>query len=48
MVPNGVEVGTRGALLPYESATSTAKFTGSRLTKTSKKKGTGKAYGWRA
>ena len=46
--PQDVEVGTRAALLPYESSTSTAKFTGSRLNKTSKKKGTGKSYGWRA
>ena len=47
-VPHDVEVALRPALLPYEASHSTAKFTGGRLTKKSRKPGDAPSYGWRA
>ena len=48
-VPEGTNVGLRPPLLPYEASHSTAKFTGGRIAKRSKKGGDGsKSYGWRA
>jgi hypothetical protein len=48
-VPQDMEVTTRQSLLPFETQTTTAKFTGSKLNKKSGK-GTQsvKSYGWRA
>jgi hypothetical protein len=47
-VPQGTNVGLRRPLLPYEATRTTARFTGGRLEKKSKKIGKSKGYGWRA
>eukprot|EP01035_Chromulina_nebulosa_P019313 gene19313-25175_t len=49
-VPKQTSVSTRPALLPYEATYTTAKFTGGRLLKKSKKPGAAgsNSYGWRA
>ena len=46
-VPHGTEVSTRKALLPYDANCTTAKFTGGKLLKKSRR-AKGDAYGWRA
>jgi len=46
-VPAGTSVGLRPSLLPFESSHTTAKFTGGKLEKRSRKGGA-KSYGWRA
>jgi len=47
-VPAGTGVNQRPALLPYEASHSTAKYTGGRIVRKSKKNNIGKSYGWRA
>ena len=47
-VPTGTNVGLRPSLMPFEAAHSTAKFTGGRISKKSKRPGAQKGYGWRA
>lgn len=44
--PQATEVTLRPALLPYEAKHTTARFTGGRLEKKSRKQE--KSYGWRA
>lgn len=46
-VPVGTGVTLRPSLLPFEASHSTAKFTGGRIEKKSRKSGS-KTYGWRA
>jgi 30S ribosome assembly GTPase len=46
-VPEGTEVTLRQPLLPYEAKHTTAKYSGGRIIKKSKKAGR-KSYGWRA
>jgi len=48
--PSDMEITVRESLLPFETKTSTAKFTGSKINKRSSKfsEKAGKAYGWRA
>ena len=47
-VPEGTTVGTRPALLPFESKSSTGKFSGGRIVRRSAKRGAkAKASGWR-
>ena len=47
-VPEGTSVGLRTPLLPFEASHTTAKFTGGRIQKRSKKGGDSKSYGWRS
>ena len=48
-VPNGTLVTQRQPLLPFESHTSSAKFSGGRIVKTSRKQDKSQSsYGWRA
>lgn len=49
-IPKGTKLGTRPALLPFDATFTTAKFTGGRLLKKSKRIGPNatKSYGWRA
>jgi ribosome biogenesis GTPase A len=46
-VPTGTGVTLRSSLMPFEASHSTAKFTGGRIEKKSKRSGS-KSYGWRA
>ena len=48
--PRGVAVSQRPALLPFESTSSTARFSGGRIVRKAHSKGKGekKSYGWRA
>jgi ribosome biogenesis GTPase A len=47
--PAGTSISQRDALLPYEASHSTAKFTGGKILKKSRKQGSGaQGYGWRA
>jgi len=45
--PHGTSMNQREALLPYEASHSTAKFTGGKILKRSRKQGQS-SYGWRA
>lgn len=45
--PAGTSISVRDALLPYEASHSTAKFTGGKIMKKSRKQGK-QSYGWRA
>lgn len=47
-VPEGTVTALRPPLLPFEAKFTTAKFTGGRLLKKSRKPGTGSSSGWRA
>ena len=48
-VPKGTDVSQRAPVLPFEAKTSSAKFSGGRIVKKSKKQGEGSnSYGWRA
>ena len=46
-VPKGTSVAVRPALLPFDATYTTAKFTGGRLLKRSRRSGSS-SYGWRA
>lgn len=49
-VPSGTNVGLRPSLLPYDATYTTAKFTGGKLLKKSRRSGqtASTSYGWRA
>lgn len=47
-VPQNTSVTVRSPLLPFEASHTTARFTGGKLLKKSKKGGDGQGYGWRA